>query len=207
MIWIPNDRLQNGGVPPLAAHIRDVIAENCAGIRDLDESQVRELASAVAAYVDESKDSGMYVDSGYLVMLASRALFSIGAREAAHRVLVFGSGLVHPSEWTFFGGQSIWTLDLGRMTLQAGATLELVFFNSLNIVLDCVAAAWDSTDGQGALGLRRSGTVASVILRDGRSRKQAAFTEEIAQACRAKLKQIGVARRWSYTPDLLKIDG
>jgi hypothetical protein len=206
VIWIPNDSLQDGDVPPLAAHVRDVIAENCAGMPNLDDLQIQELAQAVATYVSDSSGSGMYVDSGYLVMLASRALFSIGERKAAHRVLVFGTGLVHPSEWSFYGGKSIWTLDLGRMTVRDGATLELVFFNSLNIILDCVAEAWDPTDGQGALGLRHAGTAAAEILRHGRGRKQVAFTEEIADACRAKLKQIGRLRRWSSTPELLMID-
>jgi len=208
VIWIPRERLLDGvePAPSLAAHIRGVIEENCSGVPSLDDLQIQELAVAVAAHVSGNGDSGMYVDSGYLVMLASRALFSIGERKAAHRVLVFGTGMVHPSEWEFCGGQSIWTLDLGRMAVREDVALELVFFSSLNIVLDCVAEVWDASDGRGALGLRGAATAAAGILRQGKGRRLAAFQTEISQVCRDKLKQIGAAHGWSHTPDLLLMD-
>ncbi len=206
MIWIPNDRLLDGEGPPLAAHIRDVIAEHCEGMAELDALQVKELAAAVADYVSVSAGAGMYVDSGYLVMLASRALQSVGNHKAAHRLMVFGHGLVRPSEWAFCGGESIWTLDLGRMVLLDHAILELVFFSSLNTVLECVAEVWDATGGRGRLGLRRAGEAASGILRHERGRRVEAFTTEIAGACRAKLRQIGGHRGWSSTPELLMVD-
>lgn len=206
MIWIPNDGVRQEILPALTAHIRGVISENCAGLPGLDETQIHELASAVAQHVGRSADSGMYVDSGYLVMLASRALFSIGERKAAHRLLVFGTGLVQPSEWEIRGGESIWTLDLGRMLLRADASLELVFFSSLNIVIECVSEVWDATDGRGSLGLRNVGSAVVGILPSGQKRKRAAFADEIQRGCRAKLKQIGMARGWRHVPELLTIE-
>lgn len=208
MIWIPHDRFRDEDAlsPGLAAHIRGVIEDHCGGMPSLDDLQIRELAAAVAAHVKDSGESGMYVESGYLVMLASRALFSIGEHRAAHRVLVFGTGLVHPSAWEFCGGRSIWTLDLGRMTVRADAALELVFFSSLNMVLDCVAEVWDASGGRGALGLRHAGTAAAGILQQGGVRRLATFQSEVAQACRAKLKQIGTAHGWAHTPELLMLD-
>lgn len=206
MIWIPNDRVQHEESSPLISHIRQVIAENCAGIPDLDEPRIHELASAVALHAKDSAVSGMYVDSGYLVMLASRALVSIGQRKAAHRLLVFGTGLVKPSEWEIRGGESIWTLDLGRMIVRTGASLELVFFNSLNIVIECVAEVWDATDGRGTLGVRHVGLAVSAILQSRQKRRREALVDEIYKGCRAKLKQVGALRGWLYVPELLTID-
>lgn len=207
MIWIPNQRISPPDGLPLTAHIQSVIEENCADLPELDALQVRELATAVAAYAAESAEAGMYVESGYLVMLASQALFSVGARKAAHRVLVFGAGLVHPSEWVIRGDASVWTVDLGRMAARDAAALELAFFNSLNIIIDCVAEVWDSTEGRGTLGLRRLGEAASGILQHEHKRKVAAFADEICRACRAKLVQTGTKRGWLHIPDLLLVDG
>jgi len=206
VIWIPNERVSPPDGLPLTAHIQSMIEENCADLPELDALQVRELATAVAAYAGASAESGMYVDSGYLVMLASQALFSIGARKAAHRVLVFGTGLVRPSEWRIRGDASVWTVDLGRMAVRDEASLELAFFGGLNIVLDCVAEVWDPTDGRGTLGLRRLEAAASGILRHTHKRKVAVFTDEVRRACRAKLVQTGEARGWLHIPDLLVID-
>ncbi len=206
MIWITGEALADNGVTPLVKHVQSVINDHCADMADLEESSIRELASAVATYISSSGESGMYVEAGYLVMLTSRALQSVGHQEAAHRLLVFGNGLVQPSEWTFCGGQSIWTLDLGQMVLLQETKLELVFFRSLNIVLDCVAEVWDRTLGQGRLGLRRTETVVSGILHSARGKRVDAFRQEIIDACQAKLKQIGSHRRWRYIPELLMVD-
>lgn len=206
MIWIPNQRISPPEGLPLTAHIQSVIEENCADLPELDALQVRELATAVAAFADKSAEAGMYVESGYLVMLASQALFSVGARKAAHRVLVFGTGLVHPSEWVIRGDASVWTVDLGRMAARDSAALELAFFNSLNIIIDCVAEVWDATDGHGTLGLQHLGEAASGILQHEHKRKVAAFADEVCRACRAKLVQTGKHRGWLHLPDLLLVD-
>ncbi len=196
---------ENSADSPLHTHIRRVIEECCAGIEELDDAQIRELSASVAAYARQSAEAGMYVDSGYLVMLASRALQSIGSERAAHRMLVFGTGLVRPSEWEIRGGGSVWTLDLGRMLLRQESAIELVFFSSLNIVLDSVAEVWDATDGRGTLGLRHLGRVAAA-LQAPRKRRQAGFVDEIMAACRAKLRQIGDRRTWRHVPELLLIE-
>jgi len=206
VIWIPNQRIPPPDSLPLTAHVQSVIEENCADLPELDDLQVRELAAAVAAYAGESSGAGMYVESGYLVLLASQALFSVGARKAAHRVLVFGTGLVHPSEWVIRGDASVWTVDLGRMAVRDVAALELAFFNSLNIIIDCVAEVWDPTDGRGTLGLRHLGEAASGILQHEHKRKVSAFADEVCRACRAKLVQTGKKRGWLHIPDLLLVD-
>lgn len=205
MIWIPNsDELANS--TSIVSHIESVIEENCGDTLHLDEMQAADLAVAVASYLDENYDSGAYVDSGYLVMLASRALSSVGEKQAAHRLLVFGFGLVQPSEWEVTGGQDVWTLDLRQMSVRESATLELVFFNSLNIVLASIADVWEQTHGHGFLGLRHVCETASVLLCGGTKKNVAALSSEIKHACEAKLKQLKVERDWEYVPSVMNLD-
>lgn len=206
MIWIPNEQLRECGSEALRQHIRCVMEENGVNLSSWDDEQVDALSHAVAMRVKEDGQSGMYVQSGYLVMLASRALFSIGEKQAAHRMLVFGTGLVKPSEWCFRGGQSVWTLDLGRMTVRQDVLLELVFFNSLHRVLDCVADVWDVHDGRGTLGLRGLETAVDGVLPQGKKSLKFELQKEVSVTCRLKLKQLHESRGWQYTPDVVNVD-
>lgn len=188
----------------MVRHIERVIAENCGEALDLDDDLARELALAVADFMEQHHDSGSYVDSGYLVMLASRALSSIGQRQAAHRMLVFGSGLVRPAEWEFTGGREVWTLDLRRISIRESAMLEIVFFNSLNIVLASIAEVWEQTSGRGVLGLRHICATASALLGGGKG--VTALADEIKIRCRAKLDMVREERGWQFVPDVVNLD-
>jgi hypothetical protein len=205
LIWIPNSE-ENARGSSIVSHIESVINENCGDALQLDESQAADLAAAVASFMEINHNSGSFVDSGYLVMLASRALSSIGEQQAAHRLLGFGSGLVSPSEWEVTGGRDVWTLDLHQMTVRESETLEIVFFNSLNIVLASIADVWSESDGNGVLGLRHVCDTASALLGGGNRRSVAALSEEIKQACAAKLEQIRAERMWSHVPSIMNLD-
>lgn len=205
MIWIPNSDEQKSGTS-IVSHIESVIAENCGDALQLDEGQAADLAIAVASFLEQNHDSGSFVDSGYLVMLASRALSSVGESQAAHRLLVFGSGLVRPSEWEITGGQDVWTLDLRQMSVRNSATLELVFFNSLNIVLASIADVWEQSQGHGFLGLRHVCDTASVLLGGGTKKSIGALADEIKGACEAKLIQIHDERKWDHIPAVMNLD-
>lgn len=186
-------------------YIERVIEENCGEALELDEQQATELARAVSEYVEMNRDSGAFVDSGYLVMLASRALASVGQERAAHRLLVFGSGLVRPSEWEFTGGCDVWTLDLRQMTVRDSEPLELVFFSSLNIVLASIADVWEQSGGSGFLGLRHVCDTASALL-GGRKKGVDGLAGEIRSHCSAKLEQLGRERGWQDIPQIVNID-
>jgi len=205
LIWIPNSEDLAPG-RSVVSHIESVIAENCGDVLALDDGQSSELAKAVASFLEEYQDSGSYVDSGYLVMLASRALTSLGERRAAHRLLVFGSGLVHPSEWEVTGGEEVWTLDLRQITVRNDAALELIFFAGLNIVLAAIADVWDPSDGRGILGLRHVCGTASALLGGGKPGAVSALADEIRIVCEAKLSQVHGERRWRHVPKVMNLD-
>ncbi len=205
MIWIPNSEEQAHGTS-IVSHIQSVIAENCGDALQLDTTQAAELATAVASFVEQYQDSGAYVDSGYLVMLASHALSSLGEKQAAHRLVVFGSGLVRPAEWEVTGGEEVWTLDLRQMTVRDDAALELVFFNSLNIVLGSIVDVWDASLGRGVLGLRHVCSTASALLSGGKPRAVSALADEIRRTCEAKLEQVHGERKWQHVPSVMNLD-
>ena len=205
MIWIPNNDERERGTS-VVSHIERVIAENCGDELLLDDGQTTELASAVAAFLERHQDSGSYVDSGYLVMLASRALATLGEKQAAHRLLVFGSGLVHPSEWEVTGGDDVWTLDLRQITVRDDSALELVFFGSLNIVLGSIADVWERSQGRGVLGLRHVCSAASALLGGADFGSVAALATEINKACESKLGQIHTERSWQHVPAVMNLD-
>jgi hypothetical protein len=205
LIWIPNREEQRTGTS-VVSHIESVISENCGDALELEADQASELAAAVAAFLDQYQDSGSYIDSGYLVMLASRALSSLGEQAAAHRLLVFGSGLVHPAEWEVTGGEDVWTLDLRQMTVRQDSALELVFFSSINIVLSAIADVWDATQGRGILGLRHVCATATALLGGGKPGTVSALATEIQSACESKLSQLVAERGWQHTPAVMNLD-
>jgi len=170
-------------------------------------AQAEEIAVAVSAFLAEHELTDSFIDAGYLVMLASRAMSSIGEETSALRLVVFGTGMVRPSEWEVTGGKEVWTVDLKQMTVKESTSLELVVFNSLNIVLDSIADVWDGSRGRGVLGLRHVCTTATALLGVGRATKAVAdLSDEIRSLCEAKLEQIRSNRHWDSVPEVMNLD-
>jgi len=188
-------------------HIADEVAGLCGNTCGLDASTIEELARAVERFVEQESGGANAVDSRYLVMLASRALSSLGEEIAACRLLLFGSDLVRPVEWEVTGRAAMWVLDLKRITVEDGAPLEMVLFRSLNIILEALAELWDSSEGSGILGLRHVSLSAAALLGGGaRQRDVSSLGREIKAACLKKLEQLGERRRWTSAPQVLDLD-
>ncbi len=172
-----------------------------------DDARAREVATAVAAFLESRGGHEQVVDSGYLVMLASQAMSAVGEVADARRMLVFGSGLVRPSEWEVTGGDEVWTIDLHRITVADGAPLELVFFNALGMVIESIADVWDTTSGRGVLGLRHVCLTALSLL-GGKRRKGAvqSLVEEIKGVCGDRLARVRQQRQWASCPVIMNLD-
>lgn len=206
MIWIPQNTDQDRE-HALVTHLKHTIAANSLGEFLGDDTRVAEVASAVAAFLEAHGGADQVVDSGYLVMLASQALSAVGEVDDARRMLVFGSGLVRPSEWEVTGGDEVWTIDLHRITVADGAPLELVFFNALGMVVESIADVWDTTSGRGVLGLRHVCATATLLL--GKRRRKDAFdslVDEIRGVCSARLGRMREQRRWETAPIVMNLD-
>jgi hypothetical protein len=186
--------------------VTEEIAAACGDDLSLDDLQIQELARAVAHFI-ERECGGDQGDERSLVMLASRALASLGETQVARRLFVCGSGLVQPSEWEVTGRDSMWVLDLCQLTVLDTCPLELVFFKCLNAILSSVAGVWDSSSGAGVLGLRHvSATAVSLVGVGGSCSDVKAFVSEIKNVCRHNLDAVRCARGWSNVPFLMDLD-
>jgi hypothetical protein len=188
-------------------HVEHELVRTCGERLNLDPAALRELASSVVSVVG-SDGASLSADSGALVVLASKALHSIGERDAARRLVVLGGGLVSPSVWEVTGQDTVWVLDLEKMSLQEGASLELVLFGILQAVIQAVADVWDESGGEGTLGLRNVNGTARVILGRRRGNKQALrrMAEEISGWCEARLERVAHDRGWQTVPRVMDMD-
>lgn len=189
----------------IVTHLSGEVAQICGKDLLLSEENVEELAHAVARFLRDQKRED-YVESNYLVMLASRALSSVGEGAAARRLLLFGTGLIRPAEWEVTAGREMWVLDLKKMTVRDDAPLELLFFNSLNVVLESIADIWDESSGKGALGLRHVHAAVSSLAGRTSVDERTSLAREIKAVCDGKLEQVGTEREWSGVPEVLILD-
>ncbi|OVE74443.1 hypothetical protein BVX94_00285 [bacterium B17] len=170
------------------------------------EDYAEEIARAVEAYLDQDLNC-TFAESGYLMMLASRALSSVGDTSTARRLLIFGTGLVKPSEWVVSGDSTMWVLDLRQLTVKDDMSLELVFFNSLNAILDSISEIWDETMGEGILGLRHiCSAVVSLLGERDAAKSGDLLVKEILNMCEKKLENIASERDWGHWPRVMNLD-
>ncbi len=204
MIWDP--ATQEDPAAELVSQITDQITASCGNECLVPYDNVEELARAVHHFLCE--DAGLQsIDLDCLMGLVSRALTSLGERHVARRLVLMNNGLLRPSEWEAAGNQAVWTLDLRQMTVRDDDSLELVFFNTLMIVIESIADLWDATDGDGLLGLKHVCQAAESLLGEAaRGRRVKDFANEVQAACQDKFEQIGSTRKWTYIPRILNLD-
>lgn len=205
MIWDP-DSTPETRRSVISSYIMGELGSVCGKDFVINRSNIDELAVAIESFLRHAGNPES-LDSRYLVMLASQALSSIGEKNAARRLLLFGTGLVRASEWEVTSGTSMWVLDLKQITVRSDVFLELIFLNSLHIVLDSIADIRDESDGHGVLGLRHVCCAATALLgQPGKSRKVSALARDIQMLCHRKLEEIGDERGWSELPQVMNLD-
>lgn len=205
MIWSLSVSGSSAEKSAVVSHIAAEIAEVCGDDRTIDTDDVEALAKAIETFL-EREHSGGSADSRYLVMLASKALTSIGYDSAGRRMLVFGTGLVKPSEWEVTGDDAMWVLDLKEMMINEDSPLEIIFFSSLSMVVEAIAEVWDKTSGQGILGLKNVFSTAVALLGSDGHKSIGALEEEIKSNCDKKLQQLGKERNWNTSPRVMNLD-
>jgi len=206
MIYYPQEDRAGGAEEALARYVAEQIA-TYGGEEELVESgRVDDVACAVANFVTDAVGHGA-VPGRSLILLASQALSSVGERQAARRLLAFGTGLVRPSRWEFTGSQDLWVVDLREMAGLAGAGLEMAFFTGLLAVLEMIANVWDETRGAGVLGLRHVTSAAAALFGKGAPRQHAGdLSREIKDLCARKFDSIRSRRGWTSTPVIMDLD-
>lgn len=203
MIWAPDKTGTEESA--VVTHLTAAIDGVCGSVLSANASTVQELAKAVELYLSQNGND-FCVDSQHLMLLASKALDSIGEGKAARRMLLFGTGLIKPSEWEITGGDTMWVLDLRQLTLREDAPIELVFFSSLSMILESVSDVWDESQGKGVLGLRHVCSAVCDLTGGGSLKKKKAMTAEIKGICARKLGQLKESRKWNEIPAVIDLD-
>lgn len=204
MIWDPNTETSPDS-SLIVSHIGKQISCACHG--NVDSSlDVNEVARAIEHFLEKERHSE-FVDSKTLAFLAAQAMTSIGEPDIARRLILFGSGMVKPSQWAVTGDRAMWVLDLKEMTIREDAPLELLFFKGMQIVIESMADVWDESLGEGVLGLRHICCTATRLLCASHDDAGVAeLTAEIKGMCAGKLDQLRDLRGWRTTPMVLNLD-
>ncbi len=142
-----------------------------------------------------------------LPLLASRALWGIGEREAARGLLKesthlgglvesggpslsacahLASRVIRPVDSSMVDSGPAWALDVARL---GSISMELALFQRVRAVLEQVAEVWDAHCGLGVLFLRGRAVVPGVT----------AYVQEV-------LGRIAGQRGWQATPDVVRAE-
>ena len=204
MIYNP-EALLSTGKSSIVAHIESEIDDICGSEVDTG-FYCEEIGRAIEYYLAQ-ENNARYVNTKSLTMLASRVLASIGESVAARRLIIFGAGMVKPSEWVVSGDRDVWVINLREIILGEESAIELILFRGINLILDTIADVWDESNGEGALGLRHVCQSAEKLLGVSQRTKDVfKLSDEIIMLCVNKLKQLKKERTWSYVPLVLNLD-
>ncbi len=205
MIYYPDDSNMQNGELPVVSHIQSEIDAICGN--DIDTEFLHEEISRAIDYFLKNESGAQYVKDTDITALAAKVFSSIGEQGTARRLMLFGTGMVKPAEWIVSGDKDVWVVNLKEITMQADASLELIFFRGIQIVLDSIADVWDECSGDGVLGLRHVCLAASSLLGAPRNSKAVAvLSEEIIDTTMAKLHQLKKVRGWRDVPFVLNLD-
>lgn len=193
-----------------------------------------ELARTVAFQASSEYDRS-FVPSGYLALLAARALWAVGESQAARRLIARKRGdlnfsdtcanavflpdipiriwwrlcalhAVRPSYSAGAGRGEVWMLDMSRILVSERECLELTAFRATTAALDAMAPLWDRSKGRGALVLRRLETTVSFLLKSENTKKTGNLAAEIRKTCSAKFQSLRKTRCWESRPEIFSLD-
>jgi hypothetical protein len=203
VIWIP-ETVRSPST--LSAYIKDYLLRQGLLSGSVDAHCIDDLSHALSAYLEASSDrAGFFVEDGNLLVLASRALQSVGQGKAATRMLMLGSGFARPVSWLVTEQDAGWTIDVARISEEAAGGLEIVFFRCLNAAIEALAETWHAHGGQVVVVLQGATEAGSVLLgRPAHARQVQAFVKEVDVACRDKLAQLARQYGWKEPPQLFK---
>ena len=204
MIYNP-EALPLTGKSSIVTHIQSEIDDICGS--EVDTEFYREEIGRAIEYYLAQEHNARYINTKSLTMLASRVLASIGEPVAARRLMIFGAGMVKPSEWVVSGDRDVWVINLREIILREESSIELILFRGIHLILDAIADVWDESDGEGALGLRHVCQSAGKLLGISKRTKDVfRLSDEIIALSVNKLKQLRKERNWHAAPLVLNLD-
>lgn len=166
-----------------------------------------EAAQGVAAVLRERETFPQELDPHTACTLMSRALNAAGETSLARRLHLAGTSSVYAASWITAGQDTVWTLDVKRLTAGDSPCMELILFELLRGMLNDYADVWDATSGRGVVGLKGLNDVAVSIL-GARTTPLAIrlLTGEMRDYCARQLDRQRQQRGWNSTPVIMSVE-
>jgi hypothetical protein len=166
-----------------------------------------EAAQGVAAVLREQETFPHELDAHTSCTLMSRALEAAGETSLARRLLLAGTSSVYASSWITAGQDSVWTLDIKKLTSSETPCMELTLFDHLHSMIDDYADVWDATSGRGIMGLKGLNDVtASILGSHATPLETRLLTDEVRDYCARHLDQKRQQRGWNSTPIIMSVE-
>ena len=166
-----------------------------------------EAAQGVAAVLREQETFPHELDPHTSCTLMSRALEAAGETSLARRLHLAGSSSVYTASWITAGQDTVWTLDVKRLTANDGPCMELILFERLRGMLDDYADVWDATSGRGVVGLKGLNDVVASILGPHTTPMATRFLAgEMRDYCARRLDRQRQQRGWNATPVIMSVE-
>lgn len=188
------------------------------------------VAASVAMYCRECHPHG--VQRADLVLLIARAFSAIHERGVAERALssmkphnrhvdrwleilseldhfpellpYFSIGVIRPADWAGAQLDRMWTLDFSILKLSDAEKHEMMLYRTIRAIVDHMYVFWDTTSGEGVLGLKGLDTL---NVEEGRKPKQTLTQrDDLLEYITDLFLQQKAAREWSAIPSLLNLD-
>ncbi len=208
------------------AHLQDVFQT-----LDIPQGPVTEhVAASVAMYCREFHPQGL--QRGDLVLLIARAFSAINDRDVARRAVssmkphhrhidrwfeilseldhfpdllpYFSLGVIRPADWAGAQLDRMWTLDFSILQLSDAEKHEMMLYKTIRAIVDHMYVFWDSTAGEGVLGLKG---LDAFNVEEGRKLKQTLTQRhDLLRFISDLFEQQKISRDWNTVPTLMNLD-
>ncbi|HEY5653059.1 MAG TPA: hypothetical protein VIR63_01675 [Pontiella sp.] len=188
------------------------------------------IAASVAMYCREFCSHG--VQHSDLMLLVARAFCSVSEQAAAERILksmqphgrhverwleilselhhfpallpYFSLGIIRPADWVGAQLDRMWILDFERLQLSESERHEMVLYRSVRTIVEHMFMFWDSTAGEGVLGLKGLATLK--VSENKRSGYTLTTAEDLLKYVSGLFRQRQDLHGWSAVPTLLNLE-
>lgn len=199
----PRDRLRDS----LTDSLLEKAPALCGNAALASSPIVCEAAQGVAAVLEEREQYPHELTPHTACNLLSRALQAAGEPSLARRLSLAGTASVYAASWITTGDETVWTLDVKRLTDADAPCTELLVFERLREMFHAYADVWDHTSGRGVLGLKRLADVAAAILGPHAAPSEIRrLSAELRDYCGQYLDLQRQRRGWQATPVIMSVE-
>lgn len=205
MIW-QDTPLAGTSREKIADQILDDVPALCGNPALASHPPLAAAAHGVALYLDQIEVIPEAMDPRQSREMLAQALEMAGEGTLARRIRLFGNRIITPATWIACGRETVWVLDTRPLTAATDTGMEIILFERIRIVLSTFSDVWDTTSGQGFLGLKGLDATAAALLGPAATpRAIRHLTTEIRSLCARHLANFQAQRQWRQAPAILTL--